>query len=78
MLLQSVADFFHWKMGQVVLQSRAGITKLGNFHHKVRQLLQSMAVQTQLFQLFQLHDVLFIKLLKQTDVHKWKTETRRR
>ena len=35
----------YYKAGQVVLQSRAGITKRGNFYYKVGQLLQSSVVQ---------------------------------
>ena len=35
----------YYKVGPVLLQSRAGITKWGNFYHKMGQLLQSSAVQ---------------------------------
>lgn len=45
LLLQRGEALEHYKVGPVLLQSRAGITKWGNFYHKMAQLLQSSAIQ---------------------------------
>ena len=44
-LLKCEIALMYYKVGPVLLQSRAGITKWGNFYHKMGQLLQSSAVQ---------------------------------
>ena len=45
MLIQIRAAFLYYKAGQMVLQSRAGVTKWNNFCHKDGQLLQGIAVE---------------------------------